>query len=70
MSTFIPSASALNVEWRKSSYSGADSNCVETGVLGAETIVRDSKSPGGPALPFSSRTWTAFIGGVRATGSM
>ena len=33
--------------WRKSSASGAQSDCVEVAHLGA---VRDSKNPAGPAL--------------------
>lgn len=61
MSTFIPDASTLAIEWHKSSYSGSNSNCVETGVLEAGTVVRDSKKPNGPALPFTNHVWAAFI---------
>lgn len=34
--------------WRKSTYSGSQSNCVE--VDGTLTRVRDSKNPTGPAI--------------------
>jgi hypothetical protein len=36
------------MRWRKSSYSGAESNCVE--VNGTLDAVRDSKNPSGPLL--------------------
>ncbi|MFD8965216.1 DUF397 domain-containing protein [Streptomyces sp. NPDC059568] len=65
MSTFISNASTLNVEWRKSSYSGADSNCVETALLDTVAAVRDSKAPTSPALCFSTGGWSSFIAAVK-----
>ncbi|MEU3600078.1 DUF397 domain-containing protein [Streptomyces sp. NPDC006798] len=56
--------------WRKSSYSGgAGDNCVEVAdnVPGA-VPVRDSKTPGGPALSFADPAWAAFIGMVKHDG--
>ncbi|RST15123.1 DUF397 domain-containing protein [Streptomyces sp. WAC05374] len=56
-----------NAHWRKSSYSdGTGGSCVEvadgfTGVL----PVRDSKSPEGPTLVFSSAGWGSFVAAVR-----
>ncbi|MER7769415.1 DUF397 domain-containing protein [Kitasatospora sp. NPDC096140] len=35
VSMFLPSASAAGLEWRKSSYSGAQSDCVEMAVVTA-----------------------------------
>ena len=32
--------------WRKSSFSGNDANCVEVAWPGAEAAIRDSKNPG------------------------
>jgi hypothetical protein len=54
-------------EWRKSSYSGQDGNCVEVvrnppGLV----AVRDSKSPDGPNLLVSLETWRAFLLTFRA----
>jgi hypothetical protein len=49
---------ALN--WRKSSYSGANGGqCVEVTARGP-ILVRDSKDPHGPALEFTPETWRKF----------
>ena len=49
-------------EWRKSSYSGQSSNCVEVARnLPALVAIRDSKSPNGPNLLVSPETWRAFL---------
>ncbi|MFF1644880.1 DUF397 domain-containing protein [Streptomyces sp. NPDC058240] len=66
MSTFISDASVLDVEWYKSSFSGSNSNCVETGLLADAALVRDSKAAHGPALAFAPSTWSAFLSGVKA----
>ncbi|MEV8310768.1 DUF397 domain-containing protein [Streptomyces flavidovirens] len=66
MSTVILNSSALGVDWHKSSYSGANSNCIETARLGGGTAVRDSKRPDGPALAFPSDQWDAFIDSVKS----
>ncbi|MEV0633399.1 DUF397 domain-containing protein [Streptomyces sp. NPDC050619] len=63
----IPSADILS-GWRKSSYSGTESNsCVE--VLDnhpSGTPVRDSKTPHGPALIFAPAAWSSFVSAVKA----
>jgi hypothetical protein len=56
----------MNPEWEKSSYSnGEGGQCVEFARnLAASTgtvPVRDSKSPGGPALIFSVAAWASFV---------
>lgn len=48
-------------EWRKSSYSGSQSNCVEVASSGALTAVRDSKNPSGPTLAFPISSWAEFL---------
>lgn len=47
--------------WRKSSYSGANSDCVEVAHGPAVVGIRDSKSPdtGVPTVPRAA--WTAFL---------
>jgi hypothetical protein len=56
--------SALNAEWRKSSRSGTQGNCVEVRVIAGNIEVRDSKNPDGPILRFTRSEWTAFLGGA------
>ncbi|MFJ9844149.1 DUF397 domain-containing protein [Kitasatospora sp. NPDC101155] len=65
MSEFSPYG-AEGVEWRKSSFSGAQSECVEmaSGVTGV-VPVRDSKDPDGPALLFAADAWSSFLAGVK-----
>jgi hypothetical protein len=53
----------LRDEWRKSSFSGGDNECVEISLLGA---VRDSKNPNGPILRFAN-LWKAIVA-VKAYG--
>ncbi|WP_246471262.1 DUF397 domain-containing protein [Saccharopolyspora phatthalungensis] len=52
--------------WRKSSYSGEESNCVEIGA-GLDIVgVRDSKDPGGGTLVFGYPAWGSFLAVVKA----
>ena len=53
--------------WRKSSYSAGQGNCVEIadnfpGIV----AVRDSKNPSGPVLRFGADTWQAFVSNIKA----
>ncbi|MFF2146846.1 DUF397 domain-containing protein [Kitasatospora sp. NPDC058190] len=65
MSEFSPYG-AEGLEWRKSSFSGAQSECVEmaSGVTGV-VPVRDSKDPDGPTLLFPADAWSSFLAGVK-----
>ncbi len=54
-------------EWRKSTYSAVDGDCVEVAdVDGGYRAVRDSKDPAGPVLEFMGTEWSEFISGVCA----
>lgn len=52
----------MQMEWRKSSYSGntGGSSCLEV-ALGPERVgVRDSKNTSGPTLAFPTTAWQTF----------
>jgi hypothetical protein len=56
-----------DARWRKSSFSGANNNCVEiAGNLPGVVAIRDSKNPGGPVLAVTRARWDAFMAVVKA----
>ena len=48
--------------WRKSSYSGDRSNCVEVADVPSGAAVRDSQNPDLGHLRFALTEWAAFLG--------
>jgi hypothetical protein len=48
-------------EWRKSSFSDVQTNCVEVASISDHTAVRDSKNTAMPALDFPMVEWRVFI---------
>ncbi|WP_329217605.1 DUF397 domain-containing protein [Streptomyces sp. NBC_01485] len=52
--------------WYKSSHSGGSGNeCLEVARGHAGVPVRDSKAVSGPAVVFSGRGWSEFVGAVK-----
>lgn len=56
--------SEQELEWHKSSYSGANGNCVEIAQTDTTVHVRDSKDPSGPKLHFDRTVWAGFVAGL------
>lgn len=52
--------------WRKSSYSGANGNCVEIAETGDAILVRNSNRPGDGAIEFTRAELAAWIAGAKA----
>ncbi|GHF60446.1 hypothetical protein GCM10010218_47350 [Streptomyces mashuensis] len=56
-----------SARWRKSSYSGLQSNCVEVAHTASDSVpIRDSKHPGGPIILVPRPAWAVFLAHVRA----
>ncbi|MFF0963750.1 DUF397 domain-containing protein [Streptomyces sp. NPDC003703] len=67
--TNVDDASTLPVAWWKPTYSDSGAQCVECGIVGAETVaVRDSKTPHGPALLFTRGALSSFAAAAAAGG--
>ena len=65
----MTAASSSRAAWRKSSYSGANGNCVQVAQPRADLVaVRDSHDTHGPQLAFSPRQWQAFTRTVKRAG--
>ena len=62
----MSNSSLSQATWRKSTYSGGATNCVEVADnVAAAVAVRDSKNPEGSALTFTPGAWDAFTGAVK-----
>ncbi|MGR6922612.1 DUF397 domain-containing protein [[Actinomadura] parvosata] len=53
------------MNFRKSTFSYGNSNCVEVAASADGVAVRDSKHQDGPVLRFTGPEWEAFLAGVR-----
>lgn len=63
----MSAADLRGAEWRKSSFSGAQGNCVEVARLDSgEIAVRNSRHPQGPALVYTQAEIAAFVAGAKA----
>lgn len=58
-----------SVPWRRSSYSGANGNCVEVALSAdGHVTVRDSKQPDRRARFHERGAWEHFVAGVSSGG--
>jgi Domain of unknown function (DUF397) len=62
----VKSSELIGAQWRKSSLSNGQAECVEVAFLvDGRVAMRDSKDNGdGPALVFTPGEWRAFEGGM------
>lgn len=52
-------------EWRKSSFSGKETNCVQFRRVDDGVEVRNSKRPDAGTIHYTTSEWTAFIAGAK-----
>jgi hypothetical protein len=62
----MPAPDPSTPQWRKSSRSTDQPNCVEVAVTAVTVAVRDSKHPTGGTLIVPPSTWTDFTAALRA----
>ena len=66
----VRSSDASPLDWRKSTFSWANSDCVQVASRPRGVVrVRDTKDPGGAVLAFDRSQWNAFVGGIRSGGA-
>ncbi|MFG3554542.1 DUF397 domain-containing protein [Micromonospora sp. NPDC047557] len=51
-------------DWRTSTRSSGNGNCVEVATVDGRVAVRDSKDRSGPVLAFGSAAWCSFLRGL------
>ncbi|MEU3233718.1 DUF397 domain-containing protein [Nocardiopsis alba] len=54
----------MNLEFRRSSYSGSQGNCVEVADIPGASAVRDSQNPEAGHILFPSTEWSALLNSV------
>ena len=59
----------LAANWRKSSYSGTESDCVEVAFNAEHAAIRDSKDPSGGTLVLAPASFAALVVQAGAQGA-
>jgi hypothetical protein len=54
------------LDWRKSTASAPQTNCVEIACTRSSVLVRDSRNRAGALLACAPAQWSAFLGRVRS----
>jgi hypothetical protein len=53
-------------QWKKSSRSSGNGQCIEVADLHDTVALRDSKDPAGPVLHFQPNAWMRFVAGTKS----
>jgi hypothetical protein len=61
----MEAADLSRADWRKSSYSGSNGNCVEIGDAARVVLVRDTTDRDGGTVAFSAEAWQKFVSGIK-----
>lgn len=61
----MTSVDLSRAQWKKSTRSSGNGQCVEVADLADAVALRDSKDPTGPALLFRREGWTSFLAGAK-----
>ncbi|MBQ1076067.1 DUF397 domain-containing protein [Micromonospora sp. C31] len=61
----MTSVDLSRAQWKKSTRSSGNGQCVEVADLADAVALRDSKDPTGPALLFCREDWTSFLAGTK-----
>ncbi|MEU9535822.1 DUF397 domain-containing protein [Streptomyces sp. NPDC048213] len=70
MTPNFPTAAELaDAQWRTSTYSAPNNECVAVAGLGAWVGLRDTKTPGGPAIAVRGEAFAAAVTALR-TGTL
>jgi len=60
---------AIDLRWRKSSYSDNGGECIEVGHSAGRVMVRDTKDRQGPTLRFTPDAWRRFAKQLKSLAS-